>query len=274
MPPTTSQTQEGVGGQTPTTLTTEQRVAQDFQTPPPGLAPPPAEVVTHPAVHPGGTTSVTGRRASATDELKAFMSFRPPNFDATPMSVGPQRFIDSQRDALHDQFEKLHQNDMTVAQYDAEFTRLSCYGFEIIPTEENRVKRFVNGLIKSHRTALATEGKGSSRPPQLASHNHSQHSPSSQSAPQRQGQQQHQRRSSFQNMAYHCSSCGKNHSGRCMRSFTGCYTCGEQGHLSFACPRVVGAVQSAAQQQGAIAAPPIAAVPARAVPQAGRGAAR
>ncbi|XP_059283454.1 uncharacterized protein LOC132037034 [Lycium ferocissimum] len=229
----------------------------------------------------------------------------------------------SQRDALRDQFEKLRQNDMTVAQYDAEFTRLSRYGLEIIPTEEDRVRRFVNGLIRSHRTALATEvrrstydqvldsamrregyyledkteregkksrtsvasglapsgskgvqGKGSSRPPQSASHNHSQDSPSSQSARQGQGQQQHQRRSSFQNRAYRCSSCGKNHSGRCMRGFTGCYTCGEQGHLSFACPRVVGAGQPAAQQQGAIAAPPIAAVPARAVPQAGRGAAR
>ncbi|XP_060216698.1 uncharacterized protein LOC132644138 [Lycium barbarum] len=206
----------------------------------------------------------------------------------------------SQRDALRDQFEKLRQNDMTVAQYDAEFTRLSRYGLEIIPTEEDRVRRFVNGYIRSHRTALATkvrrstydqvldsamrregyfledkteqegkksrtsvvsslapsgsrgiQGKGSSRPPQLASHNHSQDSPSFQSARQGQGQQQHQRRSSFQNRAYRCYSCGKNHSGR-----------------------VVGAVQLAAQQQGAIAAPPIAAVPARSVPQPGRGVSR
>lgn len=34
---------------------------------------------------------------------------------------------------------------------------MSHYGLEIIPIEEDRVRRFVNGLIGSHRASLATE---------------------------------------------------------------------------------------------------------------------
>ena len=44
------------------------------------------------------------------------------------------------------EFELLTKDNMTVVQYDAQFTRLSRYVGYLIPDEKKRVERFVNGL--------------------------------------------------------------------------------------------------------------------------------
>lgn len=89
MPPTPAHNQEVVGGQTPTTLTPKQQVTSGFQSPPPSLPPSSSEVVAQHVGHLGGATLTTSRKADATNELRAFLSFGPPDFDATPTSVGP-----------------------------------------------------------------------------------------------------------------------------------------------------------------------------------------
>ena len=50
------------------------------------------------------------------------------------------------REAKAREFELLTQGNMTVTQYDAQFTRLSRYAGYLIPDEKRKVERFVNGL--------------------------------------------------------------------------------------------------------------------------------
>ena len=61
-----------------------------------------------------------------------------------------------------------------------------------------------------------------------------------------------------QGEALRCSECGRAHRGQCLKDFSGCYGCGETGHLKRNCPR--------AQQTAS--APPLAA-PAFPPPQQG-----
>ncbi|XP_070057436.1 uncharacterized protein [Nicotiana tomentosiformis] len=52
----------------------------------------------------------------------------------------------SQREELRFQFEKLQQSQMSVTDYEARFSELSRHALMILPTEAERVRRFVAGL--------------------------------------------------------------------------------------------------------------------------------
>nr|XP_009764295.1 PREDICTED: uncharacterized protein LOC104216034 [Nicotiana sylvestris] len=53
----------------------------------------------------------------------------------------------SQREELRRQFEYLRQGDMTVTQYEVRFLELARYAPWMVPTDRERIRRFVDGLI-------------------------------------------------------------------------------------------------------------------------------
>ena len=58
-----------------------------------------------------------------------------------------ERFLpESVREARSYEFEKLVQGDLSVTEYEVEFTRLSRFAGYLVPTEERKIKRFVRGL--------------------------------------------------------------------------------------------------------------------------------
>uniref|UniRef100_A0A6M2EZQ9 Retrotransposon gag domain-containing protein n=1 Tax=Populus davidiana TaxID=266767 RepID=A0A6M2EZQ9_9ROSI len=58
-----------------------------------------------------------------------------------------ERFLpESVREARSYEFEKLVQGDLTVTEYEVEFTRLSRFAGYLVPTQERKIKRFVRGL--------------------------------------------------------------------------------------------------------------------------------
>jgi hypothetical protein len=50
------------------------------------------------------------------------------------------------REARSYEFEKLVQGDLSVTEYEVEFTRLSRFAGYLVPTEERKIKSFVRGL--------------------------------------------------------------------------------------------------------------------------------
>ncbi|XP_070028924.1 uncharacterized protein [Nicotiana sylvestris] len=63
----------------------------------------------------------------------------------------------SQREELRRQFEWLSQGDMTVSQYEARFSELARYASWIVPTDWERIKRFVDGLNYHFRILMTRE---------------------------------------------------------------------------------------------------------------------
>ncbi|XP_070014495.1 uncharacterized protein [Nicotiana sylvestris] len=63
----------------------------------------------------------------------------------------------TQREALRRQFERLQQGSMTVTQYDTRFIGLARHALIILPTERERVRRFIDGLILPIRLQMAKE---------------------------------------------------------------------------------------------------------------------
>jgi len=57
-----------------------------------------------------------------------------------------ERFLrESVREARPYEFEKLVQGDLTVTEYEVEFTRLSRFAGYLVSTKERKIKRFVRG---------------------------------------------------------------------------------------------------------------------------------
>ncbi|XP_070005397.1 uncharacterized protein [Nicotiana sylvestris] len=63
----------------------------------------------------------------------------------------------SQREEQRRQFEWLRQGDMTVSQYEASFSELARYASWIVPTDRERIKRFVDGLNYHLRILMTRE---------------------------------------------------------------------------------------------------------------------
>ncbi|XP_070004320.1 uncharacterized protein [Nicotiana sylvestris] len=61
----------------------------------------------------------------------------------------------TQREALRRQFERLHQGSMIVTQYETRFIDLARYEVVILPTERERVRRLIDGLILPIRLQMA-----------------------------------------------------------------------------------------------------------------------
>ncbi|XP_070050347.1 uncharacterized protein [Nicotiana tomentosiformis] len=89
------------------------------------------------------------------------------HFGGTP-SEDPQDFLEhchelflekfipfTQREDLRSQFDRLQQGNMTVTKYQTKFVYLSCHAIILIPTERERVERFIDGLTYGIRLQMA-----------------------------------------------------------------------------------------------------------------------
>ncbi|XP_070010089.1 uncharacterized protein [Nicotiana sylvestris] len=63
----------------------------------------------------------------------------------------------SRREELHRQFEWLTQGDMIVTQYEMRFTELACHAIWMIPSDRERIRRFVDGLNYHLRILMTRE---------------------------------------------------------------------------------------------------------------------
>ncbi|XP_070037269.1 uncharacterized protein [Nicotiana tomentosiformis] len=63
----------------------------------------------------------------------------------------------SQREELRSRFEQLRQDQMSVTDYEARFHELSLHALMILPTEAERVRRFIAGLHSGIRSTMARE---------------------------------------------------------------------------------------------------------------------
>ncbi|XP_070057811.1 uncharacterized protein [Nicotiana tomentosiformis] len=93
---------------------------------------------------------------------KSYLLGRPA--DSPPMTwdrftrIFLDRYIlPSQREELRFQFEQLQQVQISVTDYEARFSELSRHALMILPTEAERVQRFVAGLHTSIHATMARE---------------------------------------------------------------------------------------------------------------------
>lgn len=63
------------------------------------------------------------------------------------------------RDELQGWFEHLHQGRMSVTEYEIEFTELSQYVEFLVPTETEKVRRFIEGLTYGIKVYMAREAE-------------------------------------------------------------------------------------------------------------------
>ncbi|XP_070057132.1 uncharacterized protein [Nicotiana tomentosiformis] len=74
--------------------------------------------------------------------LEQFGRLRPPSFSGAE-SEDAQDFLD--REKLRRQFEQLCQEGMSVTQYEMRFSELDHHTIWLVPTERERIRRFIDG---------------------------------------------------------------------------------------------------------------------------------
>ncbi|XP_070046734.1 uncharacterized protein [Nicotiana tomentosiformis] len=93
---------------------------------------------------------------------QSYLLGRPTGSPPMNWSQFTHRFLDrsippSEREELRYQFEHLKQGDMSVTDYEVRFSELSRHALMILPTDAERVRRFVVGLHSSIRANMARE---------------------------------------------------------------------------------------------------------------------
>ncbi|KAA3460485.1 DNA/RNA polymerases superfamily protein [Gossypium australe] len=176
-------------------------------------------------------------------------------------------YIDSQRKA----FLRLVQGSKSVAEYEAEFLKLSRYARGIVATEHERCVRFEDGLRDELRLLIApqqerefavlvekakvAEGiKESVRQSMDRSRlKRSFGSFGSSGNPQKRarpsGQNQSARFVAARQGPPQCNQCGKTHWGGCWTGGKGCFECGSLEHRIRDCPRRMARIQSESQSR-------------------------
>ncbi|RVW53996.1 hypothetical protein CK203_072960 [Vitis vinifera] len=165
-------------------------------------------------------------------------------------------FPDSVRRQKVEEFIRLEQGDMTVAQYEAKFIELSRFSPQLIATEEEKALKFHDGLKpylknKISILKLGVYSEVVDRALIVEKDNEELHQYREQQMKRNRSDGAHgnqaQRRSTsrrnqnkgktVQNLDGACPTCGKKHGGRpCYRETGACFGCGKQGHLIRDCP--------------------------------------
>ncbi|XP_069149602.1 uncharacterized protein [Solanum lycopersicum] len=146
LPVTSDGSQTLVGGQTPDPI-----VAPDSQTPrnqPASVAAPRLDSIKFPDV----TSHLVNRPSMTIDEQKMFgrlhnlglVESHRVDYTAFQMTGFAKQ---CERDRKRAEFEGLQQNGMSVTEYEGKFHALARHASMILPTEAERVRRFVKGLI-------------------------------------------------------------------------------------------------------------------------------
>ncbi|XP_070046235.1 uncharacterized protein [Nicotiana tomentosiformis] len=69
-----------------------------------------------------------------------------------------EKFVpQSRREELRRQFEQLHQDSMSVMQYGMRFFELACHAIWLVPTDRERIRRFIDGLTYQLRLLMTHE---------------------------------------------------------------------------------------------------------------------
>ncbi|XP_070057125.1 uncharacterized protein [Nicotiana tomentosiformis] len=69
-----------------------------------------------------------------------------------------EKFVpQTRREELRRKFEKLCQGDMTVTQYEMRFTKLARHAIWLVPTEREKIRRFIDNLNYGLHYSLAVE---------------------------------------------------------------------------------------------------------------------
>ncbi|KAA3456046.1 DNA/RNA polymerases superfamily protein [Gossypium australe] len=171
-------------------------------------------------------------------------------------------------DARRKEFLNLVQGNKSVAAYEAEFLRLSCYARTIVPTDHERCVRFEDGLNDELRVLIAPqqvrtfaklvekakiaeEAKNSARQNRdrgrgrgKRDFRYSGSTKSFQKRP-RNDEPAQARAPAVTNQIQPCPDCGKQHSGECWKRTGGCFKCGSKDHQFKNCPRRTAQTQEA-----------------------------
>ncbi|XP_070042738.1 uncharacterized protein [Nicotiana tomentosiformis] len=63
----------------------------------------------------------------------------------------------SRREELHKQFEQLRHDDMSMMKYEMKFSELVCHAIWLVPTDRERIRRFIDGLTFQLRLLMTRE---------------------------------------------------------------------------------------------------------------------
>ncbi|XP_070054666.1 uncharacterized protein [Nicotiana tomentosiformis] len=268
----------GGGIQTPVARTPEQ-VIQGLQTP----ETPPTQLVT--AAHDYVVPAMPG---DDQHRLERFGRLQPPPFSGIEREDA-RDFLD--REELHRQFEQLCQGEISVTQYEMRFSKLARHAIWLVPTDRERIRRFIDGLGFQFRWLMTRERVSGvtfdeERTEREAKRPRGQGGFSG--APQGgqfQQDQFQQSQSSFSALPTHGSyyalpaqvSSGNSfrHQEQPFRQMRGYFECGDFGHIARYCPRLLGGTAQRSTRPTApapVALPP--AQPARGGVQPPRGGAQ
>ncbi|XP_077210320.1 uncharacterized protein LOC143845794 [Tasmannia lanceolata] len=149
------------------------------------------------------------------------------------------------KNALASKFASLSQGVLTVAQYGAKFRQLSRYAHGYAATEEDKVRKFIDGLrpsimaniinLRPQTLVEACEmAEVAERSEKLVQATRVQFSANrSQMPPPKK-----QRTDSGTPSRAVCPICEKAHSGQCWRTMNVCFNCGDPSHKQRNCPRI------------------------------------
>ncbi|XP_058224359.1 uncharacterized protein LOC131333703 [Rhododendron vialii] len=162
------------------------------------------------------------------------------------------------KDSKSMEFQDLKQRgNMTVTEYDAQFTTLAHYAEHLIPNDSMKARRFEEGLQPDIRKAvkllklqtyaevldraqmLETEEENNKRIRELKKRKYANSNPRVNNGPPKrknvgnpnrgnQNQNQNQNRGGLRP---NCPTCGTNHTGICLKGIGVFYSCGEAGHI-------------------------------------------
>ncbi|XP_070017757.1 uncharacterized protein [Nicotiana sylvestris] len=190
----------------------------------------------------------------------------------------------SQREELRRQFEWLRQGDMTVSQYEARFSELARYALWIVPTDRERIKRFVDGE-RGQEASRFWQFQGAPSRGQFQQGRSRSFRPSQSARPEYRGgssgrgyQGSHQSQPSLSTLPAQSSSRAPSAQGSSRPSASAshsstrgslqsqfpvpgsCYECGEFRHMRWECPRR--AASSSYQRGQSSSSGPVSSAPA------------
>ncbi|XP_027167083.1 uncharacterized protein LOC113767103 [Coffea eugenioides] len=115
---------------------------------------------------PGSLNQLGGRERGEDRALERFLKFNPPKFVGEPDPKVAENWLERMTNIFavldyaenrqrEDEFIKLKQGTLSVAEYEGKFTKLSKYAPELVTNERKRIRRFVQGLNVKIQEGLA-----------------------------------------------------------------------------------------------------------------------
>ncbi|XP_077245553.1 uncharacterized protein LOC143889989 [Tasmannia lanceolata] len=153
------------------------------------------------------------------------------------------------KDSLAEEFAALKQERLSVAQYGARFRTLFRYAPGYAATEEDRVRKFVDGLRPTLMASIiilnpqtlaeaCAKAEVAERSERIVSAARAQSSANRNQPPPLKKQKSENENENVSYTVPVCPTCGKRHTGQCLRGRDVCYYCGDPNHKQYNCPRL------------------------------------